>query len=148
MYFLFSKQTLYTGSFFYKIPAISHGSVAVNSAVSKNHSSRCLAILLKTFFTVVAFPAGVHQAAYPDRVTHLEFFYMLSQSGDLPHDFMTGYHRVDRHSPIIADEMQIRMADSAELYFNLHIMRSWHSSLKIERYQVFSYCHCSITFRR
>ena len=95
---------------FFRITTISRFSVEAISAIVGPH--RANAVLFKTFFTTVALPARIDQAANTHNVINLEIGYLSTDSSYTSDDLVTGNHRVDCHAPVIFNEVDIRMTNT------------------------------------
>src|SRR5436190_10268284 len=80
------------------------------------------AILLESCMATGTGPAGIHHATDPGQITFLEFLDLATDRGNAPHDFVARHARVNRHVPLVANLVQIRMTDTAIKNFNLNIV--------------------------
>jgi 3-oxoacyl-[acyl-carrier protein] reductase len=81
----------------------------------------------KHFLIIMAratFKAAINEAAYRNAISHRKFGNAGSNCADGANNLMPWYERIVRASPIILHLMQIRVADSAILNFNVDIFRS------------------------
>ncbi|MNT57339.1 hypothetical protein D3C72_1947010 [compost metagenome] len=75
--------------------------------------------------------AGVYHTTGTHQVAQFEFAYIFAHSNYSSYDLMSRYHREDARKPVIADLVQIRVANPAVLYIELYIVRANGSALKI-----------------
>lgn len=110
-------------------------------------------------FAGCALLAGIDHAADADMISRLEAFDIRANSCYPTNDLMTGHDRVGRGKPagpVIADCMQVRMADTAVEYFEDHIIRPWIATREAKWGEgifcrlccVTSYIHCHYPFIR
>ena len=84
--------------------------------------------LFKTCLTLLACAVRVDHAADSNDVAGLELRYSRAGLGDTANNLMarnTGVDRGDRTAPLITGLVQIRMTDSAEENFDLHVCFGW-----------------------
>jgi hypothetical protein len=86
--------------------------VSLKSIITEN-TSLCT-ILFQSLFTIITFPATIHETADPGEITHFKFLYMIPHSGHPSHYFMSGYNRINGHSPFIPGKVKIRVANTTE----------------------------------
>ena len=79
--------------------------------------------LLEAFFTMRAGQIGIHEAADAGEVAWLEFSDLRTDLGDTAYDFVTWHGGVLSEVPLVAREVEIRVADAAveNLYLDIAI---------------------------
>jgi hypothetical protein len=86
--------------------------------------------LIQSLFSVIAFPAGVYQAAYARQVTRLEPRNGRTHLANPAYDLMARYHWVFRIAPLIPHLVNVRMANATVEDLEMHIVRVRLSSFK------------------
>ena len=71
------------------------------------------AILLESCLATGTGPAGIHHATDSGQIAFLKFFDLATDLRHAPHDFVARHARVNRHVPLVANLVQIRMTDTA-----------------------------------
>ncbi len=102
-------------------------------AVVIGEGRRFLAILLEVFLAGRAFAAGVDHAADTGPVADLQLLDMGADFHDLADDLVAGHHRVERVVPVVANLMEIGVADAGVENLDLDIVRAGFAPLEIER---------------
>ena len=74
--------------------------------------------------------AGIHHAAYGSEITRLEILYVAADICHPSDNFMTGNTGIDGIRPLIADGMQVGMADTAEKNVELYILRTRFAAIE------------------
>jgi len=65
--------------------------------------------------------AGVHHATDPGQIAFLELLDPRAGPRDAPYDFVARHARVDRALPLVADGMQVTVANAAVKDINSHV---------------------------
>ncbi len=99
-------------------------------AVVRQHQM-VLAILLLPVHATRADTARIHQATDPGQVAYSKFAYLSAGLDDTPDDLMAGNHGINRTAPLVADLVDIRMADPAIL--NLDDNVGWTGCAPVKR---------------
>src|SRR5208283_2852806 len=84
--------------------------------------------VLKARFALGTGAVRVDQAPNRAEVTHFIFGHRRADLGHTPNDLVAGDNRVNRGhelAPLVADRMEIGVADAAEENINLHIVFGW-----------------------
>src|SRR5580658_3448535 len=105
------------------VPSVRHASALLIRKIVSEGEVR--AELLEARLALGACAVGVHQAANRGQVARLELCNSGTDLGDAAHDLMTWHAWIDsRHqtAPLIAGLVEIRVADAAEEYLDLHVM--------------------------
>lgn len=92
-----------------------------------------VAILLEALPAVAAFAAGIHEHAYADNVSRLEFAGPAADSLDAADDLMTGHAGIERAAPDLARAIEIRVADPAIFDLDPYVARTRLPARKAER---------------
>src|SRR5665647_229205 len=66
-------------------------------------------ILLHMIFTGLAFTTTVHHYAYACGIAYVKLFYVASHFNYFTHNFMSGYHWINRPAPFISYLVHIGM---------------------------------------
>src|ERR1035438_2645059 len=114
------------------IPAVGDSSKMCVLAVVGLHRTM-FAILFESRMATGTGPAGIHHATDSGQITFLEFLDLTADPGHAPHDFVARHAGVNRHVPLVANLVQIRMTDATIKDFNLHIVNSDVTPLNRER---------------
>ena len=108
------------------VAAVGHASEILVGRVKGERQVRTE--VLKAGFALGAGAVGVDQAADRDEVAGLVLGDGGADCGDTADDLMAGDDRVDSGhelAPLVADGMEIGVADAAEEDFDLHVVFGW-----------------------
>ena len=98
---------------FFGVAALGDGVINVGGIIGPHATIE--AVLLHSGLALLALAAGIDQAAHADAVPHLELSDLLPHSGDHAGDLMADGQRKVRFAPLVADGVDIRVADSCGL---------------------------------
>src|SRR3954465_13913844 len=113
------------------VAAVGHGSVTVDRAVGLRVAGE--AVLLVARQAVLALPARVDHAADTDAVTGRELGHVGADLGDDAGDLVPRYRRVGDLSPLATSEVDVRVADPAELDVDPPVLGPERSTLDLQR---------------
>ena len=85
--------------------------------------------LFEAVLAAFAFAARIHHATDAGNVAFLELFDVRTHFGYASDDFMAGHARIRGAMPLVADDVQIRMADAAKKNLDLHVVRAGIAAL-------------------
>jgi hypothetical protein len=89
------------------------------------------AVLFQSFLAAIAVLAGIDHATDTSYLAFDETGNSRAYLRDSTDDLMAGYQGINGAAPLIADCMQVRMADPAVQNFDLYIVRARITSLKM-----------------
>jgi hypothetical protein len=93
-------------------------------------------MLLQSIRARLTFATGVDKTPYTGGVTRLEFPDVAADSDHLPNDFVPWDHRIQGHPKVVADEVDVCMANATMGNFDYHIVTTGLSSFETERSQL------------
>jgi hypothetical protein len=130
------------------VAAVGHSSeMLVRRVVGEDH------VRAELFAASLAMWTGavrVDQAADSGEVTRLVFGNCRADPGHATDDLMTRDNRIDSGhelAPLVADRMQIRVADTAKQDFDFHVTVSWIAPLDFGGSQSGGRTGCGVSFR-
>jgi hypothetical protein len=93
-------------------------------------------VLLQSTGARLTFATGVDKTAYTSRVARLEFPDVAADSDHFPDDFVPWDHRIQGHAEVVADEVDVCMANATMGDFDYHIVTTRLSPFETERSQL------------
>ena len=94
-----------------------------------------IAELFEAVFAIRARPVRVHHAADRAQVAQFKLFHVAADLRHAPQNLVPRHHGIHGASPLVAHRVQIRMANAAKKYLNLHVARPHLAPLELPRPQ-------------
>ena len=100
------------------------GGLAVHLGAVVGEGGALLAELLEVFAARIAVAARVHHAAHAGQVADLELLDVGAHGLHAAHDLVAGHHGEDGAAPLVADLVDVRVADAAVEDVDVHVVRA------------------------